>query len=86
MTGFTVNVDNLARVEEFRNQAIGASGTTVTFATAFHVVPSVQSTPIGTTALIPARESLSTTSMIAHLYNTAGTGVAGNADITVTGP
>jgi len=86
VTGFTLNVDNLSRVEEFLNRAIGASGTTVTFATAFHAVPNVQITPIGTTALIPGRESLSTTSLIAHLYNTAGTGVAGNADITVTGP
>lgn len=86
VNGFTVNVDNLARVEEFKNHAIGASGTTVTFATAFHAVPNVQITAVGTTALIPGRESLSTTSMIAHLYNTAGTGVAGNADITVTGP
>lgn len=85
LSGFEVNVDGQARTEEFRSQSIGASGTTITWSTPFHNTPVVQITPVGTTALIPSAESPSTTNVIAHLYNTAGAGAAGTANVTATG-
>lgn len=86
ISGFEVNIDNQARTEEFRSQSIGSSGTAITFTTPFHATPVISITPIGTTALIPSAESPSTTGFTAHLYNTAGAGASGSADIRATGP
>jgi len=85
ITGFTVTVDAEARTETFASQSIGSSGTAIAFAEEFHSVPVIQMTPVGATALIPSAESPTTTGFTAHLYNTAGAGAAGVANIDVTG-
>ena len=85
VTGFEVIVDAEPHVETFTGQAIGASGTAITFANAFHLTPDIQVTPQGTSALIPTIESPSGTGFTAHLYNTSGTGVSGTANINAEG-
>ena len=79
-------VDAIPRTETQPNVAIGAGGTAFTFEDPFHGTPSIQITPVGTTATITGVESPSSTGGIAHLYNTAGSGVAGTANISATGP
>jgi hypothetical protein len=69
----------------FQNQTIAIGGTMINYGMTFLSLPTVQVTPIATSALIPGYSNPTTSSCLVQLFNTSGTDVGGNADITVEG-
>jgi predicted phage tail protein len=69
----------------FENQAIAVGGTTINYGMTFLSKPTVQVTSIATSALIVGISSKTNSSCLVQLFNTSGTDVGGNADITVEG-
>lgn len=85
ITGFEVIVDAQPRTEELGSVTVGSSGTAFLFGTPFHNTPTIQITPVSSSALIGTVEAPSNVGGTAHLFNTAGTGVAGTAHISAQG-
>ena len=73
------------RFESATSVTISASGTTITFATPFHIVPSIDLTVDATSALIPTKKDVTTTGFAAQIWNTSGAEVGGTLDWTAQG-
>ena len=80
VTGFQPTVDLVERSEGAKAVAIGAGGTAITFAKAFHQVPRVAVTVDGTSALIGTKESVTAAGFTAHVFNSGGAEVGGTVD------
>jgi hypothetical protein len=85
ITDLEFYVDREDRTESASSQAVGSSGTTITFDQAFHNTPRVQVTPQSGSATIAVVDNVSTTGFDINLYNTSGTGVTGAVSWTATG-
>lgn len=85
LTQFTRVLDSIERTEKAENVAISASGTTVTYADPFSLVPFVTVLPISTSAITATVSAKTTTNFKIHLFNSAGTAVAGTVDWSAIG-
>ena len=94
----TVNIENIFATKfyseaglskpisiRFTNQTIAAGGTTIQYGHTFNSAPSVNVTPVGSSALIPLVTDQTTTQCTIKLFNTSAVDVGGNANITVEG-
>jgi hypothetical protein len=85
----TAIADATDRLEKTGVVTISASGSTITYADygieQFHLVPDVQVTVNGGSALTPTYENVTTTSVDIHVFNSAGTEVGGDVSITFSG-
>ena len=79
---FRGNVVNVAGY--LYNQAVAASGTNFTIS-GYLGVPAVTVTPIGATPIIPVVSGQTKTGFTVRLFNTSGTGIAGNCNIIIMG-
>jgi len=85
ISGMANTLDAVERSERGESVVIGASGTTITFATQFNLPPFIEVGIQGTAALYPTRELITGTSFKVHVFNSAGTEVGGTIDWKATG-
>lgn len=84
ITEFQTALDKQAVTQEQQNVAVASEGTTITFQNPYHRRPTVSVTPQGTTPLVAAISSVTTTGFTVRLYN-SGVATAGTIDYSVTG-
>lgn len=78
-------IDAQERQESGANVAISVGGTTITYATPFIAIPSVNATVVGATGLYAVITSLTTSSFIVKVYNSSGTDVGGTINWSAIG-
>jgi hypothetical protein len=85
VTQMTPTIDLMERSEVGNNVTIGASGTAIIFAQAFHRTPNIEITPKGSSGLVPTYTAEGPTGFTAHLFNMAGAEVGGTCNWRATG-
>lgn len=77
VTTFTPTIDRAPKIENGASVTIAAGGTAIEFPSPYHVLPLVQATAVGSSALIATAADISTTGFTAHVFNSAGSDVGG---------
>lgn len=85
ITEFQTALDKQAVTHSEQGVAIASGGTTVNFPTQYHTRPTVSVAPQGSTPLVAAISSVTTTGFTVRLYDTAGVATAGTIDYYATG-
>ena len=85
VSAFNPTADNPIMATTLNAVTIAAGGTTVTFPSQYHIVPSVTATVVGTSGLTAVVSSITTTSCVVHVFNTSNTDVGGTVNLIISG-
>lgn len=82
---FTPTFDTIERTEKDENVTVAVAGTAIVFADQFNLIPNIQATIVGGSALFPITSSVTTTGFTVTVFNTSGTDVGGTINWLATG-
>lgn len=85
ISALKTTLDVAERAEVHAGEAIAASGTIITFDQRFHLVPNIEVSVEGTTALLATYTNVTATSVKIHVWNVSGTDVGGTVTVRATG-
>ena len=85
LTAFKPIADVADRTEKAEAVTIAVAGTTITYAERFHVIPNIQVSASGASALFPVKSAEAVTGFTVKVYDSGGVDVGGTVDWQANG-